>query len=419
MRNILETIAGKYKTYCQSKSDFCPQTSIPFRVSPVPFQLSTEQRDELYCIGVEVVDYLSACNELYQTDDVVRGILNTGKPEIFLVDRFPQYLFVRPDLILTPAGFTLCEIETSPFGLALAEILNRAYRQKGFETLVGDNDLLNYIRQSTPTDGTIIYTDKTISFKGQMMFLADEVFSAESRNWQAKHIGEVEGQAGNIYRGFYLAEYLSDPSVKLLLDSYSKKNEVILPSLTAYMEEKALLALLWDKRWQGFFQKQLGTVTFNHLRAVIPPTWIVGQEKYFALGFSTSLETAIDLASLSRSKRTFVLKSSGFSQVSSWSKGVTFLHKKPREYTKEVLSHVSTDETSLYIIQEFRKGLTMPLRYEDDNGNQQVMMARIRLTPYFSAVSSYRGKLLAIKATACEKTDYIHATSTSINVAVC
>lgn len=43
------------------------------------------------------------------------------------------------------------------------------------------------------------------------------------------------------------------------------------------------------------------------------------------------------------------------------------------------------------------------------------MQGRVRLTPYFTPEN---GKLVAIKATACENTDYIHAASNSINTAV-
>lgn len=46
------------------------------------------------------------------------------------------------------------------------------------------------------------------------------------------------------------------------------------------------------------------------------------------------------------------------------------------------------------------------------------MKARFRLLPYFSMARGYEGQLIAIKATGCENTDYIHTTSASVNMAV-
>lgn len=75
--------------------------------------------------------------------------------------------------------------------------------------------------------------------------------------------------------------------------------------------------------------------------------------------------------------------------------------------------------TCLYIVQEFRKGKEIPLVYDDKaNRKSSEMKARIRITPYFSMVDSNKGRLVAIKATGCENTNYIHASTSSINTAV-
>lgn len=43
------------------------------------------------------------------------------------------------------------------------------------------------------------------------------------------------------------------------------------------------------------------------------------------------------------------------------------------------------------------------------------MIAKVRLTPYFNPGNN---RLIAIKATGCANTDYIHATTASVNTAV-
>ena len=56
--------------------------------------------------------------------------------------------------------------------------------------------------------------------------------------------------------------------------------------------------------------------------------------------------------------------------------------------------------------------------FEGYDGSLDTMSARIRLTPYFSMVGQNQGQLIAIKATGCEKTNYVHASTASVNAAV-
>lgn len=347
--------------------------------------------------------------------------MDTGKPQIFIGDNPAHYLFIRPDLIITEGGFSICEVETSPFGLALAEILNQACQNQGFETIVARDSLSGHIRQNTPIDGSIIYSKKTQAYSDQMTFLADKVFSGNGRNWNAQDADNLTPSiSSNIYRGFYLNEYLSDPAIKILLDRQIVNNGRTTPSPTPYVEEKAILSLIYDTRFEEYLRKKLGDASFKHLRAVIPPTWIVGQEQFFSPGMPSNVSSSVELASLSKSKRAYVLKSSGFSENSSWKEGVHFLQRESADKTLQLLHEAETDKTGLHIVQEFKKGVNIPMNYEsDDEKTETPMSARIRLTPYFSVTNDNQdGKLIAIKATGCENTDFIHASSISINNAV-
>ncbi len=421
MRSRLEAVLGNHSIYKARRDEYDTGQKIPFRVSPTPLQLTAAQRKEVLVIGADVASYFQAVDELYRTDSRVRALLNTGKPEIFLAERPSQYLFVRPDLIVTPKGFAVCEVETSPFGLALAEILNRGYRQEGFETMVDTGTLPRYVQATTPTEGRILYSKKTGSYAGQMTFLADEVFSGNSgvqRAWQAARVSEVEPKdQTNVYRGFYLAEHATDPAVNFLLGVQMKNGNALIPSPTPHMEEKANLSLIWDRRFEQYFVKRLGQGSVSHLRDVIPPTWIVGQEEHFAPGLPNGISTSVDLATLSRAKRAFVLKSSGFGDHSSWTEGVSFLHEQSGDRARQTLQGAQADTSGLHIVQQFTKGVKVPMEYEKD-GQTVPMAARIRLTPYFSVAPGQEGKLVAIKATGCENTDFIHASSASINTAV-
>lgn len=413
----MEAAAGNRPVYLSPIQEFSTRETIPFRVSPEPFRLSAEQKTQLKRIGLDIAAFFQAAGEMYQHDfRGVKQILDTGKPEIFLAGQMPEYLFVRPDLIITDSGFTVCEIETSPFGLALAEILNRAYLNEGFETLIACGTLPDHVREETPVEGLLVYSQKTKAYSGQMTFLAGEVFSGPGRNWQSEIADKVkDSEKLNIYRGFYLGEYLTDPAIKSLLESDAK----LIPSATPFMEEKAVLSLVYDKRYEDYLRQKLGRPSFEHLRSLIPPTWTVGQEKYFSPGMPSNISSSVGLAGLARSKRTLVLKESGMGENSSWKKGVSFLHKQSRSKNLQALGKAEADKSNLYVVQEFRKGLNIPMPFESGNEDNPISMtARVRLTPYFSVINGHEGKLVAIKATGCENTDFIHATSTSINTAV-
>lgn len=422
MRSAIEAAVGNHSIYKPRRQEFNTGQKVPFRVSPTPFYLSAEQKLELQHIGHDVADYFKAVDEMYIKDiGGIRTILDSGKPQIFLADQPSHYLFIKPDLIITPNGFSVCEIETSPFGLALAEILNRAYQSKGFETMIADGTLPSHIRNNTPTDGSLIYSKKTEAYLGQMTFLADEIFTGDGKNWKAELVDNYEtNHQGSVYRGFYLGEYVTDPFIRSLLDRQIKSGNILIPSPTPHMEEKAILTLIYDRRYEGYLRKKLGDASFKHLRAIIPPSWIVGQEEFFSPGMPNNISSSIGLANLSKSKRTFVLKASGFSENSSWKEGVRFLQRESTERSLQLLHDAETDKSRLHVIQQFKKGLNIPMQYEGEDENAQTpMTARVRLTPYYSvAENGQNGELIAIKATGCENTDYIHATSISINTAV-
>lgn len=420
MRKVLEVFGDGYEWYKIRREEYQTGQKIPFRVSPFPLNLSPQEAQELLKIGRDIVEFVDAADELYRTDGELKELLDRGKPNLFKAGRLAHYLFVRPDVIITPGGFSVCEIETSPFGLALAELLNRAYRFAGFDTLVPDDTLTKFMVGHTPDQGMIVYSKNTASYAGQLQFLADRILSGNDRKWSVGLVDAVLDKTPEaLYRGFYQHECLVDPYVDNVVQFCVRSQDIeVIPSLTPHIEEKALLALLWDKRWDKFLSSQLGFATVNHLRKAVPPTWIIGQEQFFLPGLPEGVESSEGLASLSKSKRNFVLKKSGFGSRSSWAEGVSFLQEKSAIRTAELIHQAAADKSSLYVIQEFNKGDERRIIDEGDGSLFTGMAAKVRITPYFSMMKDSYGKLIAIKATGCEKTNYIHASTGSINTAV-
>ena len=400
----LNRVSKQYSLYEIRKEEYKSINDVPFRISPNPFKLTNMQIASLNKIGYLICKYIQIVIQLYNQNLEVKKILDRGKSADFLNFKNVQYLFLRPDLIIDKDdNFKVCEIETSIFGLALADILNKAYLSCGIETLLSADSLSKYILLNIPKQGTIAYSERVKAFHGQLEYLAKNIF-----NWGVRLVDDTPIESYNIYRAFYCNDSVSDNNIKLL----TSKNKNFIPSLTPQFEEKAILSFIWDKRFKSYFKDTLGLHDYNELRKIIPPTFIVGQEDNFELGLPNGVNNLLDIAELPKSKRRLVLKKSG---DSSWGEGILFLHKISHTRIREALKKaILSDE--LYVIQEFNEAKKHSITYFSDTEVVE-MKAKIRLTPYYGFISQF-GKMIAIKATGCENTDYIHGASNSINTSV-
>jgi len=402
----LKQVNKRYSLYKIRRTEYKGTSgSLPFLVSPQAFKLTSEQVNSLQNIGNLICQYFALVIQLYATNYEVKAILDRGKSTRFLKNEVPQYIFLRPDLIIDEDNnFKLCEIETSIFGLALADILNRAYLDCGMDTLLSKETLKEYFISNMPLKGTIAYSKRVQAFSGQLDYLSEKIM-----NWDLKLVNEQTMFFGNIYRAFYSSDYREDSNIAKLLEQDLK----FFPTLTPQFEEKAILAFLWDKRFVGYFKKKLGKSDFEILRNIIPPTWIVGEESNFELGLPNGINQLMDIANLPKSKRKLVLKKSG---DSSWGEGIIFLHKVSHESITSSLKKAK-ESNELYVVQEFNEPRKVMMPYFSEDGIRE-MKAKIRLTPYYGFLSEDFGKMIAIKATGCENTDYIHGATNSINTSV-
>jgi hypothetical protein len=408
----LNQLSEGYKFYEARRREYDNgNKSLNFRVSPEPLKLKKSENEDIINLGPIVVQFLKLTQDLYESDERVQSILNTGKPAELLNCQKPNYLFARPDFILTPEGLKICEIETSIFGLGVSHLLGQSYHDTGHETLHDQNSIRAYLDNRMEKVGNLIYSNKTQAYAGQLEYTANKIFSnGKDSNWSANHIDNLNDQQTTVYRGFYLSESLNDLKVKSLIQNKIIDNNTA-PSITPQMEEKAILALIYDTRFEGFYRDNLGVVDFDKLREHIPPTWIVGQEKYFSKGMPNGINSSLELANQTVRNRQFILKSSGFSETASWAEGVHLLQDKSRIESQRLIQLAIDDKTCLYIVQQFDRGEKRICNYESEDG-EKTLDARWRITPYYRTDT---GELLTGWATGCEKTDSIHTTSTSIN----
>lgn len=389
--------------------------AIPFLVGSTPLALPSPILEEIEKLGKLITAYMDCVCEQYERNSDLREVLDFGKPSNFQ-NRKPTYLFVRPDLILTADGLKICEIEVSPFGLALSDILSHAYEEMG---VMNDPELLrDFVARNTPNVGAFLFSDKTVKFSGQLGYLAQEVFSNTSqRKWSATHASGHDGASVDAnYRGFYLHETLGDDTLATIAFSINTT-----PTPTPFYEDKALLALIWDKRFFNDLRLCLGNVDFDRLREYIPLTWIVGQEQFFEPGLPGNATDTLELAGMGKATRRVTIKESGFSSNMSWGKGVRFLDKmSQRQAVTHVGEVLQCGTSNLFIGQIFCEPSKISFSFHPNGKENEVVEQEMgcRITPYYSAIGSNKGELLTVKATGRNGSRHIHAASDSVNTAI-
>lgn len=391
----LSEINKRYPLY-KVKCELYPKDRVPFKVSPEPLFVTPEQQKEINIIGTTLSNYFNAVQHLYYENDEFRRILNVGKSTFFEEEQ-ADYIFIRPDLIMTESGFKICEIETSIFGLGLSDVLNRTYSDE-FNVLSEKHVLEEYSKKFLPQEGVMLYTENGEHFEGQLQYLTNEIFP---KNWNISKVAPnnlTQIQTENVYRAFYSNELFGD----------MENANIVIPSLTPQFEGKDILSLIWDKRFFGYFRDYLGTVSVTILRRVIPETVVVGQEEY------CDFDIPSDMAQVSKGKRKWVLKES---LDSSWCQGIYFLHKLSHERVQNLMNSLDITKKN-YVLQKFYPGKKVSMKYYDSDMNLQSMDGRVRITPYYAIKGINRGQLLSIKATICSGTERIHGTTDCINTAV-
>jgi hypothetical protein len=430
IRRIAEICrANAYSVYRSPRTEkIADGKPLPFHLSPNPFRLSPELKDRIREYGVAIASYYGACSKLYQNlpkDHRWKKYLDHSKAEDLIVGHggHPRHhIFIRPDFILTDDEVFVTEIETSPFGLPLSLLLNSLYQESGAKPFSPDTEqvLLALTEEMGLMPGkrlAFVMTPQTEGYRGQFEYLAAqfksvgieaEVLYPEDLVLEKDMIKNAAGQQIHaIYKCFYPYQIGGAPILERLQHEHEEK---CFPAFYPQMEEKALLGMIHAKEFEHGLRDMLGN-HYDILKRIIPRTYVVDANNV-PDELVPGMNSWTDIADLPTSRRQFVLKPSGFSPESSWSKGVMFLAKMSKNRCREAILKALNGHP-LYIIQEFRKGSKHSQQYFDfGSGSLKEMKGKVRLTPYYLVRT---GELLTIKSTMCSNTDYVHAMIDSIN----
>jgi hypothetical protein len=375
-----------------------------FLLSPDPFPIDDKFAKELEQLGHRLYIFQRACNELYQRS--VKGkqpawiaeYLDAGKPpELIEFARQKQFrdevpLVIRPDLILTDAGYTLAEIDSVPGGIGLTGWLNQTYAELGRDVIGGRDEMLDGFRGLLPNGGDIVISQEAATYRPEMEWVAAQLNSAgigdPGFEWRVVDAETYEPRPGrNVYRFFELFDLPNLPRISALLEAARNSSVKITPPIKPFLEEKMWFALFWMQPLREFWRRELGEKYFLKLQEVIPYSWPLDPTALPQHAVIPRLEIHDwrEAGKLSQKERDLLIKVSGFSPLGWGSRGIIVGSDVPQtEWQAAIEQALAEFRTAPRLMQRFHKARLIDHRYWDhETGEVQTMRGRVRLCPYY------------------------------------
>jgi len=433
---------------------------IAWRITPEPFPLAPATVAKLEVIGTDLLRFYRALNKLYYRSVkgtmpvFVREYLEMGKPEQIIrlqrQNRFKQDIpsIIRPDIILTERinddGMIAAELDAVPGGMGFVGAMGQTYCELGYDQ-VGEHDgiLQGFAGMARALTGkerpviAIVVSSESEDYRGEMIWLAgaleragladavavkpeDLVFTEE-----ALVVDTPNGRrtVDLLYRFFELFDLLNIPKQELIFYAARHKRVVVTPPAKSFFEEKLTFALLHHPMLETFWREEMGIESYERVGRLFPQTWILDPRPLPPQAVIDRLRAdgrAVhqwsQLYTLSKSERHYVVKPSGFSELSWGSKGVYVGDDLTKDEWMAVLDGgLAMFDRTPHILQRFHKGRRVQVPYLDaKSGEVAVMDGRVRLCPYYFIIGD-EAKLSGVLATIVPADKrLIHGMSTAI-----
>ncbi len=382
-------------------------------LSPEPFFISPDFASELERLGHWLLKFVKATNQLYQLSathkqpEWVAKYLDIGKPQQLVelgrrnFHDIPHV--IRPDLILTDSGYIISELDSVPGGIGLTGWLNETYRDLGFDVVGGADGMIEGFRSILPT-GAILLSKESDTYRPEMEWIRNRMTEGYGPHWTVGYAENWESWADQpVYRFFELFDLPNIPTRRSLLAAAETGELRITPPLKPYLEEKLWFALFWSRPLQKFWRRQLREMHWLKLKTSIPQSWVIDPSPvpHYAVIPGLEIQDWRELKSFSQREREFVLKISGFSELSWGSRGVFVGQDLPqKEWSERVEESIASFGKSPYLLQRFIKGgLVEQPYYNSQSESIERMKGRVRLCPYYFVTSNSEVKLGGALAT--------------------
>ncbi len=366
-----------------------------WRWSPEPLKLTKTEVRNLTSLGHPLAKFQQACDALYRRsasgkiDGWLAELLDEGKPDWLaklqheggIADQFPRV--IRPDLILTPGGFAMSELDSVPGGIGVTAWLSKIYSKAGFDVLGGENGMIDGFRSLLPDGGTVLVSDEAGDYRPEMEWLTKQLGDA----WKTASAEEYEPKANDeLYRFFELFDWESVTSSRKIAEMSASGQIEITPPFKAHLEDKLWLALLWSPALKKTWEKTLRFSHLRRLRELVPFGWVLDPTPlppHAALP-KLNAHSWQEVAEFSQKERQLVLKISGFHESAWGSRGVFIGHDlSANEWSERLTTALEQSSEQPWLLQEFREGRKVEHPVFRDDGSIEMMQGRVRLCPYF------------------------------------
>lgn len=439
-------------TYATLKDNFNHITFFKdktWELSPSPLKLSPQIHQEINEIAPPCFEFLKAINKLYFTSKQNKSLLRNKElildwiPNYFERGKSPSLLnhlnhptnkhplphIIRPDLLLTKEGLMMTELEVIPGGIGLTSFLHRIYETK-FTPLLGSSEkmlegfyqeLSSLTKTQNPTI-TILTNEESSMYTPEFEWLSNElrkrnkkVFTVnvndifyDEHNLKFKFNNEIIN-IDIIYRFFELFDLNNmKEKANIIINAIEEKAVTLTPPLNPIYEEKLTFALFHHYQLDDFWKENLSKKSHQILHQIIPKTWIIDPTPFGPNAIlngplieNKPLKSWQDMKTLSQKNRNFVIKRSGYHNDAWGAKSVTLgTDSSQSEWAEALNQAINESEKAPFILQEFKKPITLTHPIYNQEGISQDLPGRVRLCPYYIK-NKESPELCAILATIC------------------
>jgi hypothetical protein len=374
-----------------------------FLLSPEPLRLDAKTVDELEKLGHRLQLFQRGCNELYHrslngkapawvADYCDRGktaeLLEFARQKQFRAD-LPQV--IRPDLLLTPDGFAITELDSVPGGIGLTGWLSKTYAALGHDVLGGSEGMLAGFRSILGENADILVSDESATYRPEMQWLA-RIANESGTTWRVERAEDFNPKSEirnpkSLYRFFELFDLPNIPSAPALMEQMLTGTVRLTPPMKPWLEEKLWLALFWSRPLREFWRRELSERHFLELQKHIPMSWVLDPAPlpHHAVLPSLEINDWHELSAFSQKQRELVLKISGYSPQAWGSRGVVVGSDVPQNEWAAAVEHALTDFAEHpHVLMRFAHTRIVEHPYFDpESGEVRTMRGRVRLCPYY------------------------------------
>ena len=366
-----------------------------FLLSPRPLLLDAATIERLERLGHRLQLFQRAANELYyrslagKAPAWVADYLDRGKPPELLEfahrKQFRAELprVIRPDLLLTPDGFAITELDSVPGGIGLTGWLSQTYAATGFDVIGGASGMMDGFRAILGDRADILISEESATYRPEMQWLVRTVRA----QWSVLSAENAAPSADSLYRFFELFDLPNISGIQRILDSIGTGAARMSPPVKPWLEEKMWLALFWMRPLREFWRRELRENHWLELQKHIPMSWILDPTPlpHHAVIPGLEIQDWSELAAFSQKQRDLVLKVSGFSPEAWGSRGVTVGSDVTQiEWSNAVSDALADFPHHPQVLMRFAHTRIVEHPYFDPaTGEVRTMRGRVRLCPYY------------------------------------